>query len=208
MTTPLAVLNDLKTYLSKPLTSSPDDTLLTLVLGYSMTAMNSYLNRNLAYSAYSELRDGNGNQKMQVVGYPILTFTSLVITQECGWEWGPITIPPSTNSQAGYLISGRSVILRGYKFSRGNRNVAMSYTGGYGDAMGPSGSDVNPWPQDLKMAVLMIATQRFREISRLGSNSRMIGTESVTYDNANSGIPAGALTILSNYRNVVPETGG
>ena len=140
---------------------------------------------------------------MQTVGYPITAFSSLNIDGR--------NIPASVNGSFGYIFvpNGRMLILKGCSFSRGDRNVVMSYTAGYGDAGG-----LAPWPDDLKMALLMYVTTRFKERDRLGVGSKSLAGESITFtdgpsgtSSSSGGIPSAARDVLFNYLNVLPESG-
>lgn len=203
MTTPLATLQDVKTYAA--ITSANLDTVINQLLPTSLVAIGAYCNRIFQSQQMTEYRDGNDASRMLLVNYPITSFQSLTIDG--------ITIPASVNLGPGYFFAGRALVLRGYKFTRGLRNVVIQYTGGYGDASGVNGADLAPWPSDLKMAYMMYVVTRMKERERLGVGSMSLAGQSVTFDatsgtsGGSQGIPSAAKLILDNYANTVPESG-
>jgi len=208
MTTPLATLADLKTFMG--LTSNNSDAVLQTILDSSELAIGNYCNRNFTSHSMTEWRDGNGNARMQLATYPLTAVQCVTIDNQ--------VVPPyGTNGPFGYqwALGGRALWLAGcnYRFTRGMRNVQVVCTGGYGDASGPGGTDVMPWPSDLKLALLEYATTRFKERDRLGVGSKTLAGESITFDSGSGtsassmGIPAAARVILDNYLNTIPETG-
>jgi len=201
MTTPIATLADLKTFAG--ITGNNTDAVLTMLLTSSLAAIGAFCNRDFTSAQRTEYRDGNDATKMQTVGYPITAFSSLTID-------GRI-IPASVNGGSGYIFvpNGRMLILKGYSFTQGDRNVVMNYTAGFGDAGG-----LAPWPEDLKMALLMYVTTRFKERDRLGIGSKSLAGESITFtdgpsgtSSSSGGIPSAARDVLFNYLNTVPESG-
>ena len=200
--TTLATVDDFKIYAG--ITTANTDALITMLLASSLTMLSNYCNRALQSAQYTEYRDGNDSSRMLVAaGYPLTAFSSLSIDGR--------VIPTSTNGSPGYffVLGGRAVVLIGYKFTRGYRNIVMTYTGGYGDD-----NDVLPWPADLNLALMMCVQTRLKERDRLGVGSKSLAGESITFTDSGSGtsgqsggIPAGAATILKNYMNTVPENG-
>ena len=201
--TPIATVADVKTYAG--ITTSNTDAVLAMILNATIEAIGAYCNRDFTSSQRQEYRDGNGSKKIQVVQYPLTAFNTLSIDG--------VAVPPSVNGSMGYTFipGGRVVMLvGGYKdFTEGDRNIFMDYVGGFGDAAGKA-----PWPEDLKLACIMMAVTRFKERDRLGVGSKALAGESISFTDGTSGtssgsmgIPAAARVILNNYMNVVPESG-
>lgn len=207
MSTPICTVEDVKTY--NGTTSNNLDPLILSLIPSCLRAIGEFCNRNFSYSPVTEYRDGNDASRMTMSNYPIVSFTSLSIDD--------ITIPKSTGINiAGWFVPpfSRIVVLRGYKFTRGIRNCVFNFTSGYGDASGVSSADLSPWPEELKLALMMFITTRIKERDRLGIGSKSLAGESVTFVDATSGtsgssqgIPIAARIILENYTNTVPESG-
>lgn len=200
MTAPVTVA-DYKAYAG--VSSNNQDALIGTLLVEALAAIGNFCNRSFPSAAALEFRDGTGSASLTLARYPVTEFTSLRIDGR--------DIPASVNGGAGYVVptGSRKIVLRGYRFSEGLRNVELLYTAGYGDT-----GNVAPWPEDLKLAIKMYVKTRIAERDRLGVGSKALAGESITIADAGSGtngssqgIPAAARLILENYLNTVPETG-
>lgn len=203
--TPINTLADIKTFAG--ITDMNKDAVITSLLDPCLMAIGNFCNRTFQSQNVSEYRDGNSAARMLMANYPITQLTSLIIDG--------VTIPLAFGSN-GYTVipKSRTIILTGYKFTRGLRNVQVQMTAGFGDGSGQGGADICPWPSDLKLAHAMYVVTRLNERSRLGIGSKTLAAESVTFTDGPSGtssgsqgIPAAARVILENYMNTVPETG-
>jgi hypothetical protein len=201
--TPIATVADVKAYAGISTTNT--DAVLAILLAGMIDAIGSYCNRDFTSAQRYEYRNGNGSKKMQLVGYPVTAVNAVSIDG--------VSIPPSVNGSSGFsfIPQGRILMLPGgYKqFTEGDRNVYIDYVGGYGDAAGKA-----PWPDDLKLACIMMVVTRLRERDRLGVGSKSLAGETVSFTDGTSGtssgsmgIPAAARLILNTYMNVVPESG-
>jgi hypothetical protein len=206
MTTAATTVADIKLYAG--ITDANKDALYASLIPSSLKGIGAFCNRDFASSDRVEYRDGNGSARMMLANYPILSIASLTIDG--------IKIPASDGVSPGYWFppNGRALMLRGYKFAQGLRNVAIQLSAGYGDASGPGGTDIIPWPDDLQMALNMYIITRANERSRLGIGSKSLASESVTFTDGPSGtssgskgIPSAAKDILENYLNTIPESG-
>lgn len=205
MTTPIATLAEIKEFGSL---SNNLDSLITALMPDCLLAIGNFCNRVFESTTTTEYRDGNESARMLLANYPIAKVTRVQVDQS--------TIAVAANGSNGYFFvpKGRALILTGFRFTRGLRNIQIDLTAGYGDALGPAGADICPWPADLKLAFLMYITTRVRERARLGIGSQSLAGQSVTFtdgpygtSSGSQGIPAAARTILENYVNTVPETG-
>lgn len=199
----IATLDEVKTYIG--LSGTASDTLLGLLTAGVLPAMGAYCNRVFQSTLVQGYRDGNGASRMQLAQYPITSVSTVKVDN--------VVIPAQPSpGQAGYFFQphGRSLALDSYDFGRGNLNVYLSYTGGYGDGAGPGGADIEPWPADLKLAYLIIATTWYRKKANYGVSSKSLAGESISVSDSTgtgalAGIPAEARSILENYMNVIPE---
>jgi hypothetical protein len=206
MTTPITTLQAIKEFAG--IANNNQDSIITALMPQCLMAIGNYCNREFASASETEYRDGNGASRMLMVNYPLTAVSSVTVDG--------VAISPSVNGTMGYFYvpKSRNLILVGYKFTQGLRNVRVALTAGYGDASGPSGSDICPWPADLVLAYTSYLVTRLRERTRLGIGSQSLAGESVTYTDSPSGtssgsmgIPAASRVILDNYANMVPETG-
>lgn len=198
---PITTVAEFKDYAG--ITSVNQDALIASLIEPCTAAIGAYCNRPFSSASVTEYRDGNGSTRMQLAHYPITNFGSLFID---GRE-----IPKAVGGGAGYVAvpGSRVLVLIGYRFTQGVRNVVASFVAGYGDEAG-----VAPWPDDLKMAAHLYMLTRIRERERIGVGSKALAGESVSFVDATSGtsgrsggVPSAAAGILKNYANTVPETG-
>lgn len=198
---PIITIDEIKTYAA--ITTNNQDALLKSLIPSCLAAIGSFCNRVFANRTVTEYRDGNGSNRMQLANYPVTSFTTLSIDGR--------NIPASVNGGAGYIVypGTRRIMLNGYSFSQGNRNVILTFKAGFGDD-----ADVCPWPDDLKLALIMFVVTRSKERDRLGVGSKGLAGESISFTDATSGtsgssqgIPSAARIILENYLNTVPENG-
>ncbi len=196
-TTPIANLADVYTFMGLTGTAKTDAIITPLMTSCSQ-AIGNFCNRTFESTQYTEYRNGNGKCGMMLSNSPITAFTSLTVNGNA--------IPVSAIR---VIPKGRRVILDGYTFGKGDRNVVLTYQAGYGDT-----DNVAPWPADLQLAFFQFITVRYRERDRLGvEQERFAGQISRFADaqsgnaGSSSGIPPSARIILENYKNVIPETG-
>ena len=179
----LTTLQNVKDWLG--LESDDDDTLLTRMVSAISEYIQSWLNRDLLTAAYTEILDGNGGVKLMLSNYPVNTVTSLTVDGQ--------TIPSAVDSQgAGYMVTPNLILLLGsYSFTKALQNVVVSYTAGFAVT-----------PPEIEQAVIELIALRYKERDRIGHVSKSLGGETVTFSQKD--FPADVLTILNNYRKVVP----
>ena len=203
--TPFLDIQDVKLYAG--ITSSNQDEVLTAIMAGALPALENYCNRIFSTTTQVEYRDGNGAMGMMLAHYPVASIASVTI------DGAAIPLSTSFTAPGYYFVpGGRRLILRGntYRFTQGNRNVEIALTAGFGDGMGVGGTDLNPWPEDLRMAGKIYIINRLNERMRIGVGSKSLAGESISFnDNAlrQEGMPVAVRTILANYMNTVPEYG-
>ena len=184
----LTTLADVKAWLQTGQNAFPttDDALLTRLITAVSQYIQEWLNRRLAMTDYTELRDGTGGQTLQFGCFPVTAVASLTIDGQ--------PVPPRAPSSraAGYSFSSTQLSVCGYEFNRGSQNVAIAYTAGY-----PS------TPPEIAQACIELVSVRYRERTRIGEVSRSLGGgETVSY--SQKGLTDGVKILLQQYRLVAP----
>ncbi len=201
MANDLTTLAEVKAYCG---VNSPNaDAVLQSLLDAASPAFAAYCNLGSFFShTYNATRDGSGSDRLILVNTPVTDVVSVNIDG--------MNVPKSVGMGAGYdfVIGGRIVFLRGYRFTSGTRNVKITYTAGFNDPQG-----LYPMPDDLAVAAKMWVSARYRERDKLGIGSKSLAGESVSYTDSklgatgspSGGMPAAAANILESYMNYVPE---
>ena len=151
-----------------------DDFFLSVIEGVS-AAVEAYIGRSLWAADYVERYDGNGKDRIILDNYPVLSVSSVKINgaDVGGWDF------------ANWLL------MRPEGFTRGLRNVEVSYRAGY-----------EYMPADIREAVMIIAMQRVNEIESRGAQSKTLAGESVSFSAfpEMGGMPPSAFSMLREYR--------
>jgi len=175
-------LEELKAWLQ--LANTANDDLLGKMIPRCSDAIEGYLNRNIAQADYVDIIDGNGGTRIMFAQFPVTAVTSLYID-------GRQVLASTGPSVQGFTFNEISLTLRGYRFTRGQSNVEVSYTAGYAQT-----------PPDIQEACIQWIAYQFKARDRIGHVSKTIGPETVTF--LTSDMPAVVKTILANYKKVVP----
>jgi hypothetical protein len=185
----LTTLADVKAWLKTGQSAFPitDDALLTRLVTAASQYIQSWLNRPIASADYLEVRDGTGGETLQFACFPVTEVTAVTIDGQ--------TVPRATSTGAvGYAFSPTQLSVRGYRFSRGLQNIAVSYTAGYATV-----------PPDIAQACIELVSLRYRERSRIGELSRSLGgAETVAFSQKD--LSDAIRTLLQQYRAVIPVT--
>ena len=176
----LTTLDNVKNWLSPPLTTSGDDALLTRLITAASQFIETWLNRAIASQAYVETRDGNGGNRLVTAHSPITGVTSLTIDGEA------IPIAP-TPLAAGYIFSPTAIYLQGRRFTPGFQNVVLSYTAGYAST-----------PPEIEQACIELVVLRYKERDRIGQVSKNLAGEVVAFTQKD--MPADVQTLIDQYR--------
>ena len=180
--TDLTTLPNVKAWLQVNGTS--DDALLTRLITATSDYITQWLNRQLLSGPVTDVRNGDGGRRMFLSEYPVTAVSSVTV--------GAISIPASTGyGSAGYLFDDRGVTLTGYRFDRDIKNVTINYTAGYATV-----------PLELEQACIELISLRYRERDRIGHTSKSIQGETTAF--MVKDMPPSVLTILNNYKKVVP----
>lgn len=130
----LTTLARVKSYMA--ITGTDLDEKLGLFISRVSSSALAFMNRDtLNINQYSEILDGTGNAKIMLPQWPVLSVSSVAINT--------MVVPASENPPigAGFFWdrydgfppgSPGRLLASGWAFTRGNGNIAVSYTAGYG----------------------------------------------------------------------------
>lgn len=189
----LTTLANVKQWLNVQNTN--DDALLQRLITAISTAIQSYLNRTIASTQYTEAYSGSGSDTLAIANYPIQSVQSLVIAKA--------TIAASADGfLPGYIFDDRFLYLIGQSFYQGGlapgvfpkwppKGVQITYTAGYATT-----------PADLEQAVIEAIGLRFKERDRIGVQSKSLATETISY--VLNALSQTGMAVVNNYRKVVP----
>jgi hypothetical protein len=183
----LCTLAELKAWL--PNQGNNDDTALQSLITNGSTQVLQYMDRPhilaSALGSLNETYDGNDSDRLLPRNFPIMAVTTVSVDA--------VVIPQSTSPLvAGFLSDARRVLLRGFRFSRGVQNVAISYTAGFSSV-----------PLDLKQAALEAFALAYRQRTHIGEKSNSMGGQ-VTLSFDMSEVPPRSMSVFSQYRRIAP----
>jgi hypothetical protein len=162
-----------------------DDALLSSLISAVSNYIQAWLNRSFAEAQYTEFRDGIPNgDTLVLANYPVISVSSVTISGQI--------IPPSPDYvTSGFWADEGALNLVGYRMNRGRRNVQITYTAGYATV-----------PIEIAQACTELVALRYSERDRIGHQSKSIAGETVSF--MVKDFPPDVLTILQNYKKVVP----
>lgn len=178
----LTSTTNLKSYLN--LTVTTHDTLLEKLIDRATGLIENFTNRNLkardyhydsaedAYDPDNAVLDGNGADRLILPQRPINSVTTLRVNE--------IEIDARESVyECGYVIDKKDgvILLSGYLFTRGIKNVEMAYNAGYATV-----------PDDLEQATIEQAAWMFKQSTAgsalLGEVSRSLPDGSISFSAA------------------------
>jgi hypothetical protein len=167
------------------MTGTSDDGLLASLITACSAAIQSYLNRNFAQQAYTELRNGTGTSRMVVANYPLVSVQSVLVNGQA--------VQQSSDgfTQYGWTFDDRGLTMIGDVWARGTRNVQIIYTAGYASV-----------PLDIAQTCAEWVAFCYRERDRIGHASKSVQGETTAYITA--AMPQRVQLMLSQYKKVVP----
>ena len=176
----LTTLDNVKGWLSPPLTTTDDDGLLTGLITAASQFIQTWLNRRIASQAYAETRDGDGGQKLAFGNVPVTAVSSVTIDGDA--------VPAAPDSASlGYVFSPTMLYLQGRHFTPGFQNIELTYTAGYAAT-----------PPELAQACIELVCLRYKERDRIGQVSKNLAGEIVAFSQKD--MPPDVQTLLNQYR--------
>lgn len=178
----LTTLTNVKNWLGLP--NDDSDVVLTRLIAAASVFIESWCGRSFAVQDYTEQRSGTGNDMLMFGAWPVIAVVSVAIDGR--------SIPATADFHSpGYRFDDKAVVLQGYQFTRGRRNVTLAYTAGY-----------TVIPADIEQACIDLVALRFRERDRIGHQSKSLAGETVTFFIGE--LSPSARAALAQYKKVVP----
>lgn len=171
--------------------TASDSQIQNLITAISAFVVN-FTGRGFGTATFMEIRNGSGGTELYLSNQPLISVQSLTIDT--------VNIPAQiADGQPGYFISGVATIakvisLNAYKFTRGQRNVRVSYTSGFGSI-----------PADLAQAcneAVMSAFRRGPRGAEVDSHTSRITQETTRFDLKM--FPPACREVFEYYRKTVP----
>lgn len=163
------------------------------VLARLVTAVSSFIVEDTdrsfgAVLTVNEIRNGNGQSELFLAEAPIVSITSLTVNTT------PIAAQ-AADGKPGYFIVTPSVLaLYGYTFSRGKRNVRITYTAGYAAV-----------PAEVAQACIEIVIAAYRRCTRGPEiTSENVPASGANFSFSQKDVSPWAATVLDKYRKVTP----
>ena len=119
----LTDLETVKKYLRINAADTTSDALLAILISAASDFIQNILNRTFAAKVYTQRSNGNGVNVMLAGDYPILSVTSVSVD-------GRAILAAPSDTSAGYIFDDDAVHLRGDRFTKGVKNVVMTYRAG------------------------------------------------------------------------------
>jgi hypothetical protein len=182
--TDLTTIESVKQYLQ--ITNTNDDEFLAALISNVSKFIETYLSRVISSASYTEYLNGVGYnaQAMALSNTPITAVQSISVDG--------VSITASVGfGKPGYNFDDSFIYLTGYGFSKGARNVQVTYTAGYATT-----------PLDIVQAANQLVAWRYKEIQRIGQDSKTLNNETTTY--STEAMPKDVKIILERYRKKVP----
>lgn len=178
----LATLAEVKQWLGMSVTT--DDTLLTALIDRVSTGMQTHISRVLEAGEFTEISNGSGKASLAVKNPPIREVVSLLIS-------GKVVVASVSADKSGYVSSDNFLYLRGdLCFTKGLQNIELTYWGGYEDI-----------PSDIIQEVCRMVGFTYRQKTRIGESSKVLGGETVSYQL--SMWTKETLAVLDRYKRVI-----
>lgn len=173
-------LTTVKAAIQPPVTVSTDDTNIQRMID----AVSAWFERETGVpvlaDGYVEQHDGPGGPRLLLRRRPIQSVASVLI--------GALDVPPADGTTgAGFTWTTYSVVLRGYVFTPGVRNVEVAYTAGYDDV-----------PADIQQFVVDAVTLAYKRAPHLDYQSKQLAGEVITF--LRGAMPPSSLKVMAGYK--------
>lgn len=147
-------------------------------------AFETFLQRDIFSASYTKVFNGSGTRTLMLPQYPV----TAVSTVQIG---APNITRRTLVENVDYVWTETTIELLAGVFSRGVANVYVAWTAGF-----------EACPGDLAEKATKVAATRFKELDRLGQNSKSMAGEVVSFDTRD--FPNDVRQVLEMYRKRVP----
>ena len=174
-------VNDIRPFLE--LADGSDDALLDVIIKAVTMQVEQFCNRTFESVSYEDTYDGDNEITLYLHHRPVTAISSVVITDSAGID---TTIASSDYTR--YEKVGKIVLTEGDAFTKGNLNVAISYTAGE-----------TTLPPVVKLAGMKLVRWYYRKWgdNRDGVSSESVGDQTINYERE---MPAEIKQMLGPYR--------
>ena len=167
----------------KALTSTDLDALIASLVLRASAAIETHLSRKIESGAVIEYRDGNNGVTLPLREFPVSAVSAVYIDGQL--------IPSGGFTQAGWRLSGRMLVLNGFRFTVGSGNVQVNYTAGYAVV-----------PPDIEQAAIETVLLMIERRSHIDVSSKSLAGETISFITAE--ITPSSQRLLAPHRRVAP----
>lgn len=173
-----------KTFFGIPDDDTSQDGVLSLVLEMASSAIEINCGREFACKPRSQKLSGNGGAQIVLGHYPIVSVESVMIHDEPDQEFE--------------IFPDQGILFRKNKWTRGEFNIAVSYTAGYITPSMATDQEPPNLPKSLEMACLLLAKQMMD--GHLGVKSERLGDHTVEYEQAVANLPPAVMALIAPFK--------
>jgi len=164
---------------------SLDDPILTRLITAVSVWIENYLDRTILTASYTAYLDGKGGELLALKNYPVTAVSTVEI------DGAVIPSAVGLPTAMGYDFTDYSIVLRGYRFTRGAKNIKVAYTAGFASV-----------PGEIEQACIDLVSYWYRGRGWIGEQSKILGTQNVTYQVKD--MPAQVKSVLDSLKRVAP----
>lgn len=154
------------------------------LVGGANQAFETYLQRDIFSASYSKVFNGTGTRTLMLPQYPVTAVSAVQIG-------APNLTRRTLVENTDYVWTENAIELLAGVFCRGVANVAVAWTAGFATC-----------PADLTEKATKLAATRYKELDRLGQNSKSMAGEVVSFDIKD--FPNDVRQVLESYRKRFP----
>jgi uncharacterized phiE125 gp8 family phage protein len=163
--------------------SITDNGLLEECVASACDQLDTELMRNILSASYTETYNSPGGNVLMLRNFPV--------TAVAGVEVGPPSGRTAWDVDTDYVFDEYGITSMTGKFLAGIAGIVVSYTAGYAEL-----------PGDLKRGATKLAALRYKQLTKLGQNSKTLGGETVNFDTR--AFPDDVQRLIDKYSARVP----
>jgi hypothetical protein len=189
-------LENLKPMINVAINNTADDPMLTRLILAASSLIDRFCNRSFTLQSYTEIRNGNGKNRLVLKNAPIVTVTQVVVNGVGYTQMAEPAVGVFASNGATFAFEEQQIVLVGGRFIQGVKNVLIQYTAGF-----------DPVPDDVEQACIDIVTTIYKNKDRFGEISKVIqGIGTVSFSQKD--MTAFAAEVLYAWQLTTPVTGG